>query len=190
MENAGWHIDPKTGIRTKGKTVLQFTITTNDFVLNQKSAQELQAQWKKIGANISINIVSTADLENNYIRTRNFDALLFAESTGFDPDPFVFWHSSQVLNPGLNVAQYTNVQADKLINDARHTFDPVVRAQKYSQFQTILLTDAPAVFLTQSNFVYELSPRLKGMTITQLANPEDRFYDIEHWYVNTKRVLK
>ena len=190
LDKAGWNTNAKTGIREKGKNTLSFTITTNDFGLNVQSAQNLIDQWKKIGANVSLNSVSNSDLENKFIRPRNYDALLFGESTGYDPDPFAFWHSSQAKDPGINLSAYKNTKADRLISDARNTFDQNARIQKYSQFQNILLNDAPAIFLDQSNFIYEVAANVHGIALKQLANPEDRFYDIGHWYVATKRIIK
>lgn len=190
LQKSGWILDDKTGLRSKGNQPLQFTITTNDYVLNVKSAEDLQSQWKKVGADVKINIVKTVDLENNYIKPRSFEAILFSESTGFDPDPFVFWHSSQAKDPGYNISQYKDSNADRLISDARNTFDSAARADKYKQFQLLLANNVPAIFLDQSEFIYELARNVKGMQLTELANPQDRFYDIPHWYINTKRIWK
>jgi peptide/nickel transport system substrate-binding protein len=190
LDKAGWIADPKSGLRAKGKVALQFSITTNDFVLNIKSAQDLKNQWQKIGADVTVNTVATADLESNVIRPRNFESLLFAEKTGTDPDPFFFWHSSQAKDPGFNLAQYKNALADKLISQARNTLDTSARDNDYKQFQSVLATDAPAIFLDQSFFVYEITPDVKGLQIKTLANPEDRFYDVVHWYIQTKRIWK
>jgi peptide/nickel transport system substrate-binding protein len=190
LDKAGWAKDSKTGLRAKGSTPLKFNITTNDFVLNVKSAENIQQQWKKIGVDVSLNVIPTTELEKNYLRTRNFDVLLFAESTGYDPDPFVFWHSSQSANPGFNLAQYNNVTIDRLITDARNTFDPNIRASKYALFQNIFSQDLPALILDQSVFVYESHQPIEGMKIKYLANPEDRFYDINNWYLMTRRTFK
>lgn len=190
LDKAGWARDPQTGIRSKGKDQLAFTITTNDFILNSKSADELKEQWKKIGANVSVQIVASADIEKNVIRPRNFESLLFSESTGIDPDPFVFWHSSQANNPGVNLAQYKNTTVDRLIVDARNTFDTNARAEKYTQFQQIFSLDIPAIILDQSMFVYEMNPQVKGVKIKVLSNPEDRFYDAVNWYIQTSRSWK
>lgn len=190
LDQAGWILNPQTGLRAKGKQNLQFSITTNDFNLNQKTADILKTQWRKIGADITINIVSTNDLENKIIRPRNFESLLFAVNTNLDPDPFIFWHSSQSKDPGLNIAQYKNTLADKLISDAHNTFDPAARTADYLQFQNVVAADIPAIFLDQSMFVYEMTPEIKGLELQTLANPENRFYDIVHWYIQTKRVFK
>ncbi|TSC66402.1 MAG: Uncharacterized protein G01um101477_104 [Candidatus Doudnabacteria bacterium Gr01-1014_77] len=189
LEKDGWKKD-SSGMRFKGKDALQFTITTNDFSLNVKSAEALKEQWAKIGFSININVVASAEFEKNYLRTRNFEGLLFAESSGYDPDPFIFWHSSQSNNPGVNLSQYKNLTIDKIITDARTTFNGSARDTLYKQFQDIFSYDLPAIILDQSVFVYEMRPDVKGINIKVLANPEDRFYDVNHWYLETGRDLK
>lgn len=190
LDKAGWVKDPQTGFRSKGKDQLAFTITTNDFILNSKSADELKEQWKKIGVNVTVSVVPSADIEKAVIRPRNFETLLFSETTGSDPDPFVFWHSSQSQDPGINISQYKNTTIDRLIVDARNTFDNNARIDKYRQFQEIFSLDIPAIILDQSDFVYEVNPQIKGIKIKALANPEDRFYDAVNWYIQTSRSWK
>ncbi len=190
LEKNGWLKTSADGIRAKNGQLFKFSITTNDFVLNVKSAENLQKQWQRIGAEVSVNIVPTAEFEKNNLRPRNFEALLFSESTGHDPDPFVFWHSSQALNPGFNLAQFNNTQADRLITDARSTFDKNARAAKYASFENIFSAELPTLILNQSIFVYEMRQKVQGINFQHLANPEDRFYGIDNWYVQTKRVLR
>jgi peptide/nickel transport system substrate-binding protein len=189
LDADGWTRDPKTGMRSKNKVSLAFTITTNDFALNQGLATAIHSEWAAVGADVSIKTLSTMDLAAA-IQSRSYQALLFSENPGFDPDPFVFWHSSQILNPGLNLSGYNNTTADKLITAARNTLNTATRQTDYEQFQKVLLGDAPAVFLLRPDYVYATRTNVQGMQITQLANTQDRFYDIEHWFVKTKRVLK
>lgn len=189
LDQAKWVKDASTGMRSKNGVQLAFTITTNNFLLNSQTAQTLKEQWAKIGANVSIKTLTTTDLATA-ISNRSYDALLFSENTGYDPDPFIFWQSSQSLNPGLNLSEYKNTSADKIMAAGRNTLDTNIRIQNYSKFQQTLLVDAPAVFLVRPIFTYAMRAEIKGLSINQLANPEDRFYDIVHWYVDTKRVWK
>ncbi len=189
LDQDGWAKN-QDGIRVKGKDQLAFTITTNDFDLNQKTAQNLQKQWQALGAKVDISVIPTADLANTNLKSRDFEALLFAESTGYDPDPFVFWHSSQNKNPGFNLAQYTNSTIDNLITDARTTFNLSKRAADYKQFQNIFSADMPAIILDQSVFTYQSRQNILGINTQALASPEDRFYDVNHWYIQTKRIWK
>jgi peptide/nickel transport system substrate-binding protein len=190
LDDAGWKVDPATGIRAKGKTPLEFTITTNDFALNVKAAEILKSQWESLNANVHLNTVPTKELTETRIRPRQFDALVFAQNIGADPDPFVFWHSSQTKNPGLNLTGFSNATSDKLINDARSTTDIAARAENYRQFQNLIIHESPAIFLDQSVYVYTVDKNMKGVGLQTLFDPSFRFYDLQNWYRSERRVLK
>jgi peptide/nickel transport system substrate-binding protein len=186
LDKGGWVIDPNTGIRSKNKRALEINLATNNFVLNVKTAQLLQSQWSRIGAQVNLVIVSAADLEQQYIRSRNFDVLLFSENTGADPDPFPFWHSSQVRDPGLNLSGFSNAEADRLLTAARQTNDVNVRIQNYQQFQRIVADQIPAVFLSSAVYVYNIPHKLQGVDLETMIHPSERFVDINNWFIETK----
>ena len=198
LDASGWKLpndtntnDPsKIVVRKKNGQELAFSLSTNNFSLNSKAAELLAAQWAKLGVKVTLNIQPTKDLTDNIIRPRNFDALLFAQKLGADPDPFPFWHSSQIRNPGLNLSMYANTQADKIISEARAATDKTVRDAKYRDFQNIIQADAPAIFLVQNVFTYAMKSDVKGLSINNLSTSTARFYDLPNWYIDTKRVLK
>lgn len=190
LDAAGWIMDPSANVRKKNGAELNFTLSTNNFSLNSKTAELLAGQWAKLGVKVKLNIQPTKELTENAIRPRNFDALLFAQKLGADPDPFPFWHSSQVRNPGLNLSMYANTTADKLISDARAATDKTIRDEKYRQFQDVISADAPAIFLVQNVFTYAMTDDIKGMSLNSLSDITARFYDLPNWYLDTKRILK
>lgn len=186
LEKGGWVIDPATNVRVKNKKRLEFNLVTNSFVSNLKTAQVLKNQWEKTGAQINIVIVSAADLEQQYIRTRSFDALLFSENTGADPDPYSFWHSSQSRDPGLNLSSFSHSTVDSLLTAARQTNDTNVRAKNYQQFQLIITNEIPAIFLDSAVYAYNTPKKLKGINLETIIHPSERFLDIKNWYINTR----
>jgi peptide/nickel transport system substrate-binding protein len=191
LEKGGWILNPDSNVRVKttksGKTEtkknLEFNlVTSGNLVLNVKTAQILQNQWSKIGAKVNLVVVGPAELETQYIRPRSFDALLFSENVGTDPDPFPFWASSQAHDPGLNLSQFTNTEADKLLTEARRTTDETVRAKDYKRFQEIINGEIPAIFLARSLYIYNVPKKVSGITLDNIVNPSDRFQDIKNWY--------
>lgn len=186
LDKGGWVFDPAAGVRIKNKKPLEFNLATNNFVLNVKTAQILQNQWQQIGAIVHLVIVSPSELEQQYIRGRNFDALLFSENTGADPDPFAFWHSSQARDPGLNVSGFSNGEVDKLLTAARQTNDVNVRATDYQQFQMIVADAIPAVFLDSAVFAYNVPKKIQGMQFSTIIHPAERFLDVHKWYIETR----
>jgi peptide/nickel transport system substrate-binding protein len=183
LDKAGWVFNEEAGVRIKNNKPLEFSIATNNFITNVRTAQMLQSQWSRIGANVQLTILSAVDLQQQYMRPRSFDALLFSENTGADPDPFSFWHSSQARDPGHNLSGFSNSEADKLLTAARQTNDFNVREQNYFQFQNIILNEIPAVFLTSPVYSYRLPKKIKGFEQNTLIVPQDRFVDIQHWYI-------
>lgn len=190
LDAAGWTQAPGSNVRKKNGVELAFTLSTNNFSLNSKTAELLAGNWAKLGVKVTLNIQPTKELTENAIRPRNFDALLFAQKLGADPDPFPFWHSSQIHNPGLNLSMYANINADKLMTDARAASDKQIRDEKYRAFQDIISADAPAIFLVQNVFSYAMTENIKGMSIGSLSDTTARFYDLPNWYTSTKRVFK
>jgi peptide/nickel transport system substrate-binding protein len=190
LDAAGWTINPQTNVRTKGNAALEFTLATNDFPLNVKTAEMLVSQWSKLNILVKLNILPTKELTDNVIRTRKFDALLYSHRTGADPDPFIFWHSSQSKNPGLNLTGFSNTAADKLISEARTTTKKEVRDDKYRQFQALIAEESPALFLNQTVYIYALDRSLKGISLENLNDASQRFYNVTNWYMDERRVWK
>jgi peptide/nickel transport system substrate-binding protein len=186
LDKAGWVVDSNTGLRSKNQKPLEFSLATNNFVVNVKTAQKLQSAWREIGVTTNLVIVSPQELQQDYIRSRNFDALLFFENTGPDPDPYPFWHSTQARDPGLNLSGFSNATADQLLTSARQTTDVNLRTQNYLQFQDIVLAEIPAVFLNNVVYVYNVPNELQGLALDTIIHPSERFLNINNWYINTK----
>ena len=78
------------------KIPLKITLATVDQTQLVKAANLLKEQWKKVGVDLEIKTYDIATLERDVIRYRDYDAILFGEILGILPDPFPFWHSSQI----------------------------------------------------------------------------------------------
>ena len=189
LEAAGW-VKNEEGIREKDGVKLEFTLTTTDWPELAETAKILKEQWEKIGAKVELKILPTGEIQQDYIRPREYEALLFGEVLNYDPDPFAFWHSSQKKDPGLNLALYDNSKVDALLEEARKTIDQNVRAEKYQKFQELLIDDVPAIFLYSPHYLYVHNQSVKGAELDNIVIPANRFSEIENWFVKTKRVWK
>lgn len=172
---------------------LEFTLITvgwPDFTELEKATRVLQEQWREIGVKVNIIAYPPGELQQEFIRPREYEALLFGQIVGIDPDPFSFWHSSQKKDPGLNIALYGNKTVDRLLEEARQTFDAQSRAGKYVEFQNIISDDIPALFLYSPTYLYPVDSNVKGISEGKIADPSWRFADVNEWYIDTKRVWK
>ena len=170
-------------------TPLQFTIATVNQPVLMSVANSLKAQWEKIGVKIEVQSYDISTLERDVIKPRNYQILLFGEVLGSIPDPYPFWHSTQVVDPGLNLSLYENSDCDKLLKEIRETTDGTERAKKLEAFQDLLIKDSPAVFLYNQNYNY-MTSGVKGIGTGILVDPSKRFTSIQNWYLKEKRVWK
>jgi len=77
-----------------------------------------------------------------------------------------------------------------LLEEGRVSLDPKERAQKYQNFQEILIEDAPCVFLFNPDYLYLVPKKIKEIKEGIIVDPSKRFLDIENWYIKTRRAWK
>lgn len=195
---AGWKDANKDGMLEKtekkgGKTVttpLKIEISTSDFPELSDAAMRIKDMWRAAGVDADVKIYSASELETNVLRPRAYQVLLFGEIFGHDPDPFAFWHTSQIKDPGLNVALYSNRKVDVLLEEARRTANETKRNELYGNFQKLVTDDMAAIFLFSPTSFYGIRPEIHGVAINRIALPHERFSYIETWYMKTGRGLK
>ncbi|VAW25608.1 hypothetical protein MNBD_BACTEROID04-834, partial [hydrothermal vent metagenome] len=194
LEDDGWKFDEEKKVmikKTKKETSeLSFSISTSEIPELKEVANALKEEWEKIGARVEVKIFEIGSLNQNVIRPRKYDILLFGEIIGRGSDLFAFWHSSQRLDPGLNIALYANITVDKLLEDARKITDIDKRVAKYEAFQNEIASDMPAIFLYSPDFIYVLPKKIKGVELSNATTPSERFLNVANWYIETNRVWK
>ena len=169
---------------------LSFSLITVDQPTLKEIALLLKQQWELLGVELEIKTLDISTLGKEVIRGRDYEMLLFGEILGAIPDPFPFWHSSQVKDPGLNLAQYENTECDKLLEKNRETLIYQERKDALEEFQDLLIADSPAVFLYNPDYLYFISKEIKGVEAEIIIDSSKRFSGIENWYFKTKRGWK
>ena len=194
LRKNGWEDEDNDGVLEKKieKETIDFEIelTTVDQKELKEVAEILKNQWEELGIKVNLNIVGDDNIINEFIRPREYQALLFGEILSPEIDPFSFWHSSQKRDPGLNLSCYSNERVDNLLEEARQSLDREERVKKYDEFQKIIIEDVPAIFLYTPNYLYPVNKKVKGIELKKLPLPCWRFSNIQNWYVKTKRVWK
>jgi ABC-type transport system substrate-binding protein len=197
LEKNGWSLTSTTTgdglneeIRKKKTWFLTITLTVADHPQTLAVAKIIKDDWERIGVKTTIQAVDKTRIIQEIINNRRYEALLFSENLGFDPDPFVFWHSSQSDYPGLNLAGYASKPADTLLEKSRQTATWEERQKNYQSFMKLVAADLPAIFLYSQHYVYVQRDTLHGFDISTIAEPSDRFANISEWHVKTKRVRK
>jgi peptide/nickel transport system substrate-binding protein len=107
----------------------------------------LQDQAKKLGVKIELTGLEAKTMLES-MKKRDFD--MFISSASYAPsidDPKQFWASSSNTPDGGNRFQFENSQADALIEQIRSELNPDKRRALYLQFQELLASEQPAIFL-------------------------------------------
>jgi peptide/nickel transport system substrate-binding protein len=189
LESDGWKT-AENGFRKKDDKPLEINLLTTDWEELVKTAEIIKSQWEKIGVKVNILSYSFTDVQQNYIKPREYEALLFGQVVGADPDPYAFWHSSNKKDPGANLSLFGDSETDKLIEDGRAEFENEKRAEIYKNFQEKLLAEIPAIFLYSPEYVHPANRKLQGTNNANLVSTSMRFSNINQWYIKTKRVGK
>lgn len=191
LSKNGWSINENGVLEKKNKTTkqtLELSISTADSADLKMIAEMIKKSWEELGAKVTVKVYEFGDLSQNIIKTRKYDALLFGEIINKDLDLYAFWHSSQRNSPGLNVSMYVNSKADKILEDARTSYDEKARNDLYESFEEIIKDDIPAIFLYSPEYLYMMSKDIKGYDMKTMTNPSDRFTNISKWYIKTDKV--
>lgn len=195
LTKAGWKtnadgvFEKTTTVNKKKTTVrLAFSLSTSNAPELKQSAELVAETWKTLGADVTVKFFEQNDLNVEVIRPRKYDALLFGEVVGRDPDLFAFWHSSQMSDPGLNIALYANTETDKQLEKARTDTDVRVRKTQLKAAAKEIGNEVAAVFLYAPHFVYSTPSKVSGITLGTIATPSDRFDAVSEWYLSTERV--
>ena len=169
---------------------LEFSISTGNVTELVKAAELIKEDLAAIGIKAEVKTFETGNLNQDVIRPRKYEALLFGEIVNNESDLYAFWHSSQRKDPGLNVAMYTNAKVDKILGEAFVSLDENARVNKYIQFSEEIKKDMPAVFLFSPDFIYIVPKDLKNFKMDHTISPSNRYLNSYLWYTQTEKVWK
>lgn len=157
-----------------------FTIITNQGNEERlKVAQIIQRRLADIGIEVKIKVVEWSVFLTEYIDKRNFEAVLLGWSLPREPDNFDIWHSSKTDEGEFNFISYKNPEVDRLLEEARRTFDLEKRRQCYHRIHEIIYQQQPYMFLYSPDSLVALHNRFKGVE----PAPIGITYNFINWWV-------
>jgi peptide/nickel transport system substrate-binding protein len=174
----------------EGRT-LSFSLLVPDDPARLAVAQEIARQWGLLGIRADIEAVATGLLSER-LRPRDYQAALVELDLTLagDPDPYTFWHQTQIEPPFQNYAGYDNRDVSELLETARLTPNQDARRELYYEFQQMFAQDVPALMLYHPVYTYAVDHYVRGVNVGPIVRPGDRFLDIADWYVRLRRVIR
>lgn len=191
LEGAGWKYDTTDRAWKHAQAKLTFdalTVKTSNVPELKAVASAIKADWERLGIRTTIELYEPGDLNQNVIRPRKYDALLFGMVVGRDQDLYAFWDSKERNDPGLNIALYTNKVVDELLEKIRATSDTTLRRADLQKIEDTVAADYPAAFTHAPHFVYAVPEDLEGVSLPQITTPADRFAAVHEWHRVTESV--
>lgn len=190
--------DPDTAkflIQKEKLGTITLNLTVPDIPFMEKTAGILKQSWEETGiGTVRIVTMDPKDVLNLAIKSNNYEMLLFGNILENKDDLYPFWHSSQRMYPGLNLAVYKNDRADTLMESIRQTMDPKAIPDLLDSLNATIVKDYPADFLYSVPYVYIHYPVLKGFSVKgsngAIASPSERFDNAANWFVTTARIIK
>jgi ABC-type transport system substrate-binding protein len=148
LNQAGWLLDVTTNRRKKPSGPLKIELlTTSGNLQRERLAQLLAAQWEKLGIETVIVPLPWADLVNERLTRRRFDAAILGLDFETSWDQFPFWHSSQTGPGGLNFSGITDPEIDRLLEKLTLEFDPKAVPSLTRQLDVLISNQHPYLSL-------------------------------------------
>lgn len=185
LEAAGWSRD-RDGVRSKNATRLSFELSTTNDPQRIAVAESIASQWRAIGVDAQLRPLDAGSYVDQVLLPRDFEAALVAVDPGPDPDPYPFWHRSQIAPPGRNLASYADPAIDEVLERGRQNTDNTRRKELYKLFAGYLIAATPSIPLYAPVYTYAQSTRVHGFSESLLITPAARFAGVNQWYVATR----
>lgn len=180
LEDAGF-AKGKDGKLYKNGKKFAFTIITNQNTERIKTAQIIQKKLGAYGIDVAIRELEWGTFLAQFIRPKNFEAVILGWSLSPDPDQYAIWHSSQ-QNPGqFNFIGYHNPKADELLEKGRSTVELAARENIYHELAEVLYEDSPIVYLYASDSLAAVNRKVQG--ILSPPPPAGIGYNYYQWFI-------
>ncbi len=173
---------------TKEGRPLAFSLLTADDPQQVALAEAMAKQWATVGIQVSVEAVPPTDLQDR-LTARQFQALLVELILPGDPDPYPFWHQTQI-EEGQNYAGYDSRDVSEWLEEARQTTDRRRRRELYWLFQERFAEDVPSLLLYHPVYNYAVDQSVRGVEVGPLNRPGDRFRSVASWYIQLRRVIR
>ena len=174
LDAAGWIDSDNDLIRDKvvgGERIpLKFELTFPGGNQNVLSMAELvSASFEKVGMQIELNPIDARTMPN-VLRNREFDAILTAFQYGYLPYDFNQLWTTGSLETRDNYFGFSNLELDKLSEEARVELNPARRKVLMYKIQEILYREQPVTFICNLTTNIAIHKRFKNAEMCEM-NP-------------------
>jgi peptide/nickel transport system substrate-binding protein len=163
LTQAGFRFNGREWLWAQGKNPrpgaqkLAFSIlTVKDY---EDVAETVAYQLGQINIPAEVHIAEHAILRSQYLKSGDFQTVVWSRSVGPDPDCLAYWSG----NGAFNFNGYQNQMVDKLLLEGQHELNHKKRKEIYGQVQECLAEDLPWDFLLQPKLLLVHNQAIKNV---------------------------
>ncbi len=170
LDAAGWKDTNRDGTRDREGREFSFELlVSSGTTIGRQVDETFAAALEKVGIRARVRPMEWAAFSER-VDAGDFEAASLAWSASDpNPDPYPYWHSSQVPPVGLNSEFYRNPEADRLMEEARREREEPRRLAIYRRLHRIFRDDAPVIFIATSSEKYGFAKRVRGLVTSPLG---------------------
>lgn len=166
----------------KATSTIPLTLITANTEEMKKVAEIIKKDWESVGFSVTVKIYELSDLNQNIIKDRDFEVLLFGAVTQNPSDLYAFWHSSQRNYPGLNISNYVSKNLDEDLEILRSSNNQEERSLAYESLKKEFAEEVPGIFLFSPSLIYITNDKIKTTLPLFSYENASRFSHVESWY--------
>ncbi len=168
LAEAGWIVNPETGILEKNGWPFRFKFLTRD-ASTEKYVNVFAEDLKDVGIELEIDKKDWAAWAKD-MDSFNYDMTWAAWGAGIFKNPESMWHSSEAQSEGgNNITGFSNARVDALIEKQKTIFDVEQRHAICREIDQIIFNEQPYALLWNINYVRLLYWNKFGMPDTVLS---------------------
>ena len=193
LDSDGWTVG-SDGIRAKSGRRLSFRlITALGSPLRDGIRDDLVAQWRKLGAEVSGSDAHPSELFSGYaqgglLERGQFEAGLWTWSIGPDPDGvYPLEHSSQIPSDanqgqGSNFGRFNSADLDRNLDRGRNSLTTIDRVRAYAAFERAYARLGYELPLFERQLIVLSNPHLHNLALN--AAPDTTFWNAADWWLD------
>jgi peptide/nickel transport system substrate-binding protein len=188
LDEAGWALNPHSGVRSKDGVPLRLKLYTNaGNAVRETMAELVREQLSKVGIEIEVVTLDWYALLG-VLYGQAFDMVLTSWSNlGVDPHDERFWCAQNDLpGEGSNFVSYYSPAIEALFAEAEALpgCDQDARAEVYRQVQAQLYEDQPYCWLDVPRKLVAIGERVGGVN----PGPWSLWHNVHEWYVGDQEL--
>jgi len=185
LKEAGWVVNPATGLLEKNGKPLAFTFLTRDPSSN-KFLQIFDKALKDVGVQMTIEQKDWSAWAKD-MDEFNFDMTWAAWGAGLFKDPEGMWASKEATREaGNNITGFSNPRVDELIERQKTEFDVAKRHAMCREIDQILYAECPYVLLWNINATRLLYWNKFGTPPTVLGKYS--YESVDYWWYDEENA--